>query len=285
MQTESGVLIRRLATLEEYHAVEVIQREAWAMPDPRDYVPLHLLLTAQKNGGLVAGAFDAQGALIGFIFGFLGMTADGRMKHCSHMAAVLPSAQGRDIGYQLKVFQRQEVLKQGLELITWTYDPLQGVNARLNITKLGAVVQTYYPNLYGTMTSGINAGVSSDRFEAAWWLKAEPVQARLEGRYQQPRLAQLQTKGVPFALQGVRTAEGYAPQLLPHAQDADAYLIEIPPDFNALKRQALPLAQAWRRDSAQVFSSLFARGYLLRDFLSEGEGDLRRSVYLAVRAE
>ncbi len=285
MRTESGVLIRRLATLEEYQAVEVIQREAWAMTDPRDYVPLHLLLTAQKNGGLVAGAFDEQGALIGFIFGFLGMAADGRIKHCSHMAAVLPSAQGQDIGYYLKVFQRQEVLKQGLELITWTYDPLQGVNARLNVAKLGAIVQTYYHNLYGTMTSGINAGVSSDRFEVAWWLKAAPVQARLEGTYQQPRLAALQAKGVLFALQGVRTAEGYAPQLLPHTQAADAYLIEIPPDFNALKRQALPLAQAWRRDSAQVFSNLFARGYLLCDFLSEGAGDLRRSVYLAVRAE
>lgn len=285
MQTESGVLIRRLATLEEYHAVEKIAREAWAITDPRDHVPLHLLLTAQKNGGLVAGAFDERDTMIGFIFGFLGMAADGRIRHCSHMAAVLPSAHGHDIGYQLKVFQRQEVLKQGLELITWTYDPLQGVNARLNVAKLGAVVQTYYHNLYGTMTSGINAGVSSDRFEAAWWLKAEPVQARLEGRYQQPRLAALEAQPVPFALQGVRTAEGYAPQLLPHAQDADAYLIEIPPDFNALKRQSLDLAQAWRRASAQVFSNLFARGYVLRDFLSEGEGELRRNVYLAVRPE
>lgn len=276
MRGVSDVLIRRLETLEEFQAVEHVEREAWAITDPRDFVPVHVLLTAQKNGGLVAGAFDRDGKMLGFVFGFLGMTPEGRLKHCSHMAAVLPSAQGREIGYRLKLFQREEVLKQGIELITWTYDPLQRVNARLNIAKLGAIARTYYYNLYGTMTSGVNAGVSSDRFEVEWWLKSEPVKARLEGRYTPPRLADLSAQGVPFALQGVQTAQGYAPQPLPHVEAHHTYLVEIPFDFNALKRQDLALAQAWRRELAQVFSALFERGYVLRDLLSEGE----RAVYL-----
>lgn len=273
------VLIRRLETLEDYQAVEQVEREAWAITDPRDFVPLHVLLTAQKNGGLVAGAFDRDGTMLGFIFGFLGMTTDGRLKHCSHMAAVLPRAQGREIGYRLKLFQREEVLKQGIELITWTYDPLQRINARLNIAKLGAIARTYYPNLYGTMTSGVNAGVPSDRFEVEWWLQSDSVRARLEGRHAPLRLADLLAEGVPFALQGVQTEQGYAPQSLPYAELHAAYLVEIPYDFNALKRESLALAQAWRHESRQVFSALFKRGYILREFLS-AEG---RAIYFLTR--
>ncbi len=269
------VLIRRLASLEEYRAVEQVERAAWSIDDARDLVPLHVLITAQKNGGLVAGAFDQDGALIGFIFGFLGMTAEGRLKHCSHMAAVLPRAQGREIGYRLKRFQREEVLKQGIELITWTYDPLQRVNARFNIGKLGALARTYHHNLYGAM-GGVNAGVPSDRFEVEWWLRSEAVAARLAGRHVPPRLADLVAEGVPFALRGDSTAEGYAPQLLPYAAQRPAYLVEIPYDFNALKRESLALAQAWRRESGRVFSELFARGYAVCEFLSEAE----RAFYL-----
>ncbi len=283
MQQASDVIIRRLTTLEEYQAVEQVEREAWAITDPRDYVPLHVLVTAQKNGGLVAGAFELSGKLIGFTFGFLGMTADGRLKHCSHMTGVLPSAQRREIGYRLKLFQRDEVLKQGLELITWTYDPLQRPSARLNIAKLGAVARTYYYNLYGAMSDGINAGLPSDRFEVEWWLKSAPVVARIEGRYAQPRLADLLAKGVPFALRGVQMADGYAPQRLPYDESQDAYLVEIPYDFNALKRQSIILAKAWRHESAQVFSDLFKRGYVLHDFLSEVEGKTQRAIYLLTR--
>lgn len=273
------MLIRRLETLEEYQAVERIEREAWAIADPRDLVPLHVLLTAQKNGGLVAGAFDQDGQMLGFVFGFLGMAPDGRLKHCSHMAAVLPSAQGRAIGYRLKLFQREEVLKQGIELITWTYDPLQRVNAWLNISKLGAAARIYHHNLYGMMTSGLNAGVPSDRFEVEWWLQSDAVRARLEGRCRLPRLAELLAEGASFALQGVESTEGFVPQALPHQAPHEVYLVEIPFDFNALRDESLALARAWRRESGRVLSGLFARGYVLREFLCE-DG---RAVYVLRR--
>ncbi|PJF36588.1 MAG: hypothetical protein CUN49_04655 [Candidatus Thermofonsia Clade 1 bacterium] len=283
MSEISAVQIRRLKTLEEYQAVERIEREAWAITDPRDYVPLHLLVTAEKNGGLVAGAFMPDDTMVGFIFGFLGMTADKRLKHCSHMAAVLPSAQKQQIGYQLKLFQRQEVLQQGLALITWTYDPLQRANARLNIGKLGAVARIYHHNLYGSMSSGLNSGVSSDRFEVEWQLNNESVIARLEGRYQPPRLCDLLKQAVPFALEGVQGTHGLEPRPLQHSAPHQTYLVEIPPDINALKQHALHVARAWRAETARVFTDLFERGYLVHDFISEVIDGRRREVYVLSR--
>src|SRR3712207_6004334 len=130
--------LRPVAHYHEYMACEALQREVWG---EFGVVPHHMLLTVQKNGGLALGAFDLGapgGPLVGFVFGFLARDAAGP-KHASHMAAV--SARYRDarIGERLKWGQREHVLAQGLERITWTFDPLISRNARLNIAKLGAV--------------------------------------------------------------------------------------------------------------------------------------------------
>ena len=143
------ISIRALKEAAEFHQCEELQRRVWGMEDI-SVVPLHLLLTIQKNGGLVLGAFDDQGTMVGFVFGFLGMTDQGQVKHCSHMAGVLPGYQGRQIGYRLKLAQRAHVLAQGLALATWTYDPLEGSNASLNIGKLGQIETCLVPSLFWT---------------------------------------------------------------------------------------------------------------------------------------
>ena len=125
-----------------------MQRQVWPGTD-LDVVPLHLLTTVAHNGGLVLGAFHGD-RMVGFLLGFLG-TDEGqpnrpalaRLKHCSHMLGVLPEYRGQHIGYQLKLAQRDYVSVQGVRLITWTYDPLESRNARLNIARLGAVCNTY----------------------------------------------------------------------------------------------------------------------------------------------
>src|SRR6185436_11873728 len=104
--------------------------------------------------------------------GFLG-TTDGpasrpamtRLKHCSHQLGVLPAYRDQDIGYRLKLAQRDWVNLQGVRLITWTYDPLESRNARLNIARLGAVCRTYRREPYGVMEDTLNAGVPADRFQ------------------------------------------------------------------------------------------------------------------------
>src|SRR5689334_2783041 len=95
---DNQVAIRPLATIEEYQQAEVVQRHIWGMQDPTQVIPLHVLLTAQKNGGLVAGAFDDYGEMIGILFGFVGLTDEGKFKHCSHIAGVLPGLRRQRIG-------------------------------------------------------------------------------------------------------------------------------------------------------------------------------------------
>ena len=194
-----AIVYRRIETIDEYRAIEDLQAQVWGS-DARDVVPLHLLLTANKNGGLALGAFDPDltppDDLIGFVFGFVGLTAAGQVKHCSHMLGVLPQYRDRGIGEELKRRQRDFVLAQGITLMTWTFDPLQSRNARLNLRKLGAICRTYARNLYGTMSDRLNAGIPSDRFEVEWFLASRHVEARLARAEPEPDLAALLAEGV-----------------------------------------------------------------------------------------
>jgi predicted GNAT superfamily acetyltransferase len=171
------ITIHPLTTHDEIFAVEQLQRDAWGVPEV-DVVPLHMLITPPRHGGLLLGAFDGE-RLAGFVFGFLGLTADGRLKHCSHMAGVHPDYRDHGVGYQLKLAQREHAMAQGLDLITWTFDPLETRNAWLNFHKLGVICRTYIRNLYGPMRAAINVGLPSDRFEVEWWIRSERVVERL----------------------------------------------------------------------------------------------------------
>ena len=108
--------IRPLRTLDDFRAADDVQRAAWHS-DELDIVPLHLLLTAAHNGGVLLGAF-AQEQLVGFVFGFIGTDerrgepeapAAVTLTHCSHQLGVRPEWQSRGVGYALKVAQRAVV--------------------------------------------------------------------------------------------------------------------------------------------------------------------------------
>ena len=272
------VTIRSLETLAEVRAVEVLQRQAWAMPDDLEVVPLHLLVTAQRNGGLLLGAFDGE-SLVGFVFGFPGLTVEGRAKHCSHMMGVAPAYQSLGVGYQLKLAQRAHALEQGFDLVTWTYDPLESRNAYLNLHKLGGVCRTYIRDYYGPMADGLNRGLPSDRFQMEWWISDERVQRRLAG------------KAIPIISEPVAQAhvprETAAGLLAPGdlALDADAPYaqVEIPADYQAIKAADPALGLEWRLAMREVFEAYLAGGYTILDFVSrlvEGE---RHSFYLLCR--
>jgi predicted GNAT superfamily acetyltransferase len=118
--------------------------------------------------------------MVGFVFGFLGRDQN-RFLHHSHMLAVLAEYRGRGLGENLKWAQRDRVRKQGLDLINWTFDPLQAPNANLNINRLGAVVGKYLLNLYGESSSPLHGGIPTDRFEAEWWLTSPRVEEARKG--------------------------------------------------------------------------------------------------------
>lgn len=282
MNTEP-ITIRTLNTLDEFYRTEYVQRMAWSMGDA-GVVPAHVTLTAQKNGGLVAGAFDAGGTMLGFLFSFLGLAQDKRLKHCSHMLGVLPEARQLNIGTRLKLFQRTYVQQQSIDLITWTYDPLEGRNAMLNIGKLGAIARLYRPNLYGEMTDGINAGLPSDRFEVEWWINSPHVQTYVDAPRLRPTLAGLVESGAQPALSARFNAEGL-PEPVPGtlADDAPTLWVEVPADYQRVKAAAPALALDWRFQSRAIFTALFGRGYCVVDFLSEADGGQRRDYYVLRR--
>ena len=277
------ISIERVTGIQSFHRCEELQRLVWGMDDT-SVVSLHLLLTAQKNGGLVLGAFDEQGTMVGFVFGFLGMTSQGQIKHCSHMAGVLPEYQGQQIGYRLKLAQREHVLTQGLDLATWTYDPLEGTNASLNIGKLGVICRTYLPDVYGDTGIQLHLGLPTDRFEIEWWVRSRRVAERLASRHGKLTL----DKALDMGAERVNRTESNGRGLLrsergDRAPGAKAVLVEIPADFQAIKSADMGLAREWRVQTREIFLECFGAGYVATDFISEVQGKQRHNFYLLQR--
>jgi predicted GNAT superfamily acetyltransferase len=239
------------------------------MPDDLEVVPLHVLLSIHKQGGVLLGAFDGE-ELVGFVFGFLGRTGAGDLKHCSHMMGVTPGYQGAGIGYRLKLAQRDRALAQGLDLVTWTYDPLQSRNAYLNIHKLGAVCRTYIPDYYGPMADGLNAGLPSDRFQVEWWLASERVTRCLDGD-----AADRNRRSTEAVL--VNRAAG-AENGLPAPGDlsldcrAGTLRVQTPADYGAIKAADPDLALEWRLAMRAVFEHYFGAGYVATGFWRDDRG-------------
>jgi len=253
-------------SIDDCRRIEVLQTKIWGGP-AIDIVPDHMLLTIAKNGGVVLLA-QRNGEAIGFAFGFLGKTAAGQLKHCSHQAGVLPGNQNGGVGYQLKLAQRAAVLAEGIELMTWTFDPLQSRNAYFNMRKLGAVSNTYFRELYGTMRDGLNAGLASDRLEAAWHLSGEPVRQRLAGESFPPKVETGQILN-----RCRRDTRGFfvpPTTIKPFAQKR--HFLQIPSNINAIKTVDMPLAIAWRTHTRHLFEQAFSQGYTVTDFVfSRGE--------------
>ncbi len=171
--------IRRLSTLPEFKATLRLQEEIWGF-DPTDEVPTRMFGVFSRIGGACVGAF-ADGEMIGFSLAFAAFKPTGLRYWHSHMVGVSPWLHGRGIGYQIKLRQRDEALAAGLDLIEWTFDPLQARNAYFNIAKLGVEVEAYLPNFYGITSSGLHGSLPTDRLVAAWHLSSPAVVDRLSG--------------------------------------------------------------------------------------------------------
>lgn len=273
------VAIRPLAGIDEIVRCEELQQEIWAMPDMRDVVPAHLLITAQKNGGLLLGAFDGA-QMVGLLFGFLGRASDGTFMHCSHMMGIHPAYRGRGLGERLKLRQRDLVLAQGLDLVTWTYDPLETANARLNIGKLGAICRTYLPNLYGELHDTLNQGLPTDRFEVEWRLGSDRVVERAAGARLRPAFETLLAAGGVIVNRARPAAPGRdVPAGWTAPSDDPVALVEVPVDYQRLKRDDIAAALAWRTETRAIFQSYLAAGYTVYDIVTRQRGR-RRAFYV-----
>lgn len=170
--------LRRCHAIEEFHACVALQKEVWNFSDA-DLVPLRMFVVADKVGGQVMGAFDGKD-MIGFALSVPG-TRSGHVYLHSHMLAVRKEFRNGGLGRRLKLMQREEALSRGIDLIEWTFDPLEIKNAYLNIEKLGAIARRYNVNQYGITSSPLQGGLPSDRLIAEWWLKSKRVESLLSG--------------------------------------------------------------------------------------------------------
>jgi predicted GNAT superfamily acetyltransferase len=184
------VAIRHCRGLAEFEACVAVQQRVWRGADI-DLVPLPLFVVAAETGGQVLGAF-AGAQIVGFTLALAGVHGGKPFLH-SHMTAVLDDYRDRGIGRGLKLFQRRDALERGIELVEWTFDPLELKNAYFNLVRLGAIVRRFLPNCYGITMSPLHAGLPTDRLMAEWWLWSPRVMACLDAQSGPQRAAPLQT--------------------------------------------------------------------------------------------
>ncbi len=175
MSTDA-IVIRRCQGLDELRACIALQKEIWNFTDA-ELVPLRMFVVAEKVGGQVMGAFDDK-EMVGFALSVPG-TRSGHVYLHSHMLAVRKQHRNSGLGRRLKLLQREDALARGIELIEWTFDPLEIKNSYLNIEKLGAISRRYNINQYGITSSPLQGGLPSDRLIAEWWLRSKRVETLL----------------------------------------------------------------------------------------------------------
>jgi len=170
---------RALTTHAEFSDAVRLQQEIWGFKDV-ELLPLRLFVVATKIGGQAFGAFDGK-RMVGFALSIPGLKSRGKSYLHSHMLGVLPDYRDSGVGRRLKLAQRDDALARGIDLIEWTFDPLEIKNAYFNIERLGTVVRRYVLNQYGTTTSHLHGGLPTDRCVAEWWIGSARAKAIIAG--------------------------------------------------------------------------------------------------------
>lgn len=270
--------IRPLTTLEECRKVVALEKQVWGYTDAEDVVPAPVLIVTIKRGGVLLGAFDGEEEMIGFVYSIPGWK-DGRPTQWSHMLGVAADARSAGLGRRLKIAQREATLAMGIDLIEWTYDPLQALNAHLNFTKLGVVVEEYEENIYGESSSPLHRGSPTDRFLAEWRLNEAHVRRRI-GLAEGPVVRDASVASTPV-VNPSKAGAWLEPTIGELAHESRRVLVEIPMGFSDMQAAAPDLALEWRMTTRRIFQGYFARGYRAVDFFLSREA--RRGHYLLAR--
>jgi len=173
------IRVRPLTEHTEFAEAVELQRTIWGF-DEVELLPVRLFVTALKVGGQAIGAYDDE-RMVGFCLAIPGIGAGKNYLH-SHMLGVLAEYRNAGVGKMLKLAQREDALARGIDLVEWTFDPLELKNAYFNIERLGAIVRRFVPNQYGATTSPLHGGLPTDRCIAEWWLANTRVLNVLAGK-------------------------------------------------------------------------------------------------------
>ena len=274
------ITFKQLKTLEDLNPCEDLQGAVWKF-NKSDIIPPRFMRVLCKHGGFAMGAFDGD-TMIGFVFGVPAIHY-GRPSQHSHMLAVLPEYRNHNVGYQLKMAQREEALNRNIDLITWAFDPLQSKNAHLNINKLGVIACSYDINLYGeTSSSKLHSGLGTDRLLAEWWLASDKVTTIIDEHsydaVKKPPVKGLNINRTEYDKQGL---------LVPVEPDLsltdDMLLLEIPADIDEMKIANIDTAHQWRELIQRAFLHYFNAGYYVSSLQVERDDDTRRVCYALER--
>ena len=243
--SEPDVIIRECVTVEDFQQCIELERAVWK-DDDIGIMPIRLYLISKACKAPTIGAFDQSGRLVGFVHTMLALVGKNVVYH-SHLAAVVEDLRHKDIGYRMKLAQRQFAIEAGIPLIIWTFDPLQSRNAHLNINKLGAIIRRYEVNYYGEGLSSIfDSGVPSDRIFAEWWVSSPHAEAALAGNR-----PQVFTQGAS---------------------------VLIPDDINSVRSRSVDDHLKWRLKAREEFLRHLGDGLIARGF--ERDSQSAQSRYL-----
>ena len=256
--------IRPLTTLEDCRKVADLEKTVWGYTDAEDVVPPPVLIVSIKRGGLLLGSFDDAGEMNGFVYSIPALK-EGHASQWSHMLGVTAEARSLGLGTRLKVAQREATLAMGLDLVEWTYDPLQAANAHLNFAKLGVVVNEYEENIYGESSSPLHRGTPTARFVAEWHLREPHVERRISSQGG----VLMRDAGVASApvVNPSRPGERWIQPVDGNLSLTDRrLLVEIPVGFSDMQRDAPDLALEWRLATRRIFQAYLGHGYRVVDF-------------------
>lgn len=231
--TDPDVIIRECTSIEDFQQCIELERAVWKDEDI-GIMPVRMYMISRACNAPTIGAFEHSGRLVGFVHTMIALRG-GRVIYHSHLAAVLEQLRHRDIGYRMKLAQREHALAAGVPLIIWTFDPLQSRNAHLNINKLGAIIRRYEVNYYSEGLSTVfDANVPSDRVFAEWWVSSPHVQSALSGN-------------------------------LP-AVDEPKTTVTIPENINEVRAQSIDEHLKWRLEARAEFQQALEAGLIVRGF-------------------
>jgi predicted GNAT superfamily acetyltransferase len=294
IKSKPAITIRDLHSFEDLKQAEEVEREVWGLSD-LDATPMTLAI-AVGGGGIWVGAFDGT-KLAGFAFGFLG-TERGQLIVHSHMLAVREPYRNSQLGYKLKLAQRERALTLRIDdgrsndlrvhdlrisEMTWTFDPLQSKNAHLNFAKLGVVSESYKADFYGPETSSVLHRNGTDRLWVTWPLASRRVQHRLQGKDSRAEIVDALSTLTPL----VRfNGDGKpVPTDLAAALSRQRIAIEIPSDIGDVEQRDPALAREWRVQTRWAFTEALKSEFLVAEFCRTVRGQQGPGVYLLEKAK
>ncbi|MEW6207174.1 MAG: GNAT family N-acetyltransferase [Acidobacteriota bacterium] len=273
--SEKEIIIRDIEDVGEMRLIERLEKDVWGVAD-LDVVPVTQLVAARHAGGILVGAFD-QRDMVGFAYGFPGYEG-GHVTIHSHMLAVKSAYRNHNLGYRLKLAQRERALSAGVTRMTWTFDPLQSLNAHFNFAKLGVLSDSYRVDFYGESTSFLHR-TGTDRLWVTWLLASERVRRRLAHHDQ--------VIDIESAAALVRVGEDDSPQSDDsiEALARSRALIEIPANIAAIEESDTDRAALWRKASCRAFTRAMDAGFLVEEFIRGNRDGKPFGAYLLSRGK